>query len=148
MIVGRHDRGAGLFGDAQADLLAAVLDPVVEHDLRARRARVGDFQRGRVGRHDDGGLHAHQPRRFGQALRMIARRPADDALLAVDLAHEAEEVVGAAQLERSCALQALGLDEQSSAQQGVDARVLQQRRAKGDAIEAPGGGLDIGKGRW
>src|SRR5260370_12344882 len=78
---------------------------------------------------------------------MIARRPANCGLRAVGLAHEAEKIVGAAQLERPRALQALGLDEQASAQPGVDAGVLQQRRAQGDALEAPGGGLDIGKSR-
>ena len=140
MVVGRHDRGAGLLGDAHADLFAAVLDAVVQHDLGARGLGVGDLERGRVGRHDDGGLHAHQARGLGEALRVVARRPADDALLAVGLAHRGEEIVGAAQLERAGALQALGLDEEAPAQPRVDARVLEQRRADGDALEAAGGG--------
>ena len=136
-----------LLRDAQADLLAAVLHAVVEHDLGARGAGVGDLQRRRIGRHDDGGLHAQQARGFGKALRVVARRPADDALLAVGLAHRGQEIVGAAQLERAGALQALGLDEQPAAQPRVDPRVLQQRRADRDALEAAGGGLNIGEGR-
>src|SRR5471032_3547134 len=78
---------------------------------------------------------------------MVARRPADGAPLAIGLAHRGEEVVGAANLERAGALQALGLDEQATAQLGIHARILEQRRADGDAFEAAGGGLYVGKGR-
>jgi len=73
-------------------------------------------------------------------LRVVARRPADDALLAVGLAHRGQEIVGAAQLERAGSLQALGLDEEAPAQPRVDARVLEQRRAEGDALDTAGGG--------
>jgi hypothetical protein len=78
---------------------------------------------------------------------MIARRPADDTLLAVGFAHEAEEVVGAAQFERARALQAFGFEEQPSAQPRVDARIFQQRRAQRHSIEATSSGNDIVKGR-
>src|SRR6185369_7592261 len=72
---------------------------------------------------------------------------ADGALLAVRLAHRGEEVIGAADLERAGALQAFRLDEQPAAELRIDALVLEQRRADRDALEAAGGGLDIGKGR-
>ncbi len=74
---------------------------------------------------------------------MVARRPADHALGTIGLVHRSKEVVGAAQLERAGALEALGLEEQATAQLAVDALVLEQRRADRDAFEAAGGSLNV-----
>ena len=80
-------------------------------------------------------------RRHGHALRVVAGGVGDDRCGP----QGSDRVVGATELERAGALQRLGLDQQPTADHGVERVALQQRRFRGDPAQAIGGRGDIGE---
>ena len=78
---------------------------------------------------------------LGNACAVVAGRGCADAAASLVGGHGVETDAGAAELERSGALQALGLD--------VDViveRQPQERRADGNTVEPPRGGFDVVEG--
>ena len=81
------------------------------------------------------------------ALRVIAGGEGDDAARALLGRDRRELVVGAAELERTGALQCLGLEKHARAGRGIEHRRGNERRAQRDAGEAAGRLIDVGGGR-
>ena len=146
VVIGRHQNGAASRGDFAGDRFAVVACAIVEHDFGAERRGALAFGARRVARHHDHARHAEEPCRGRNALGMIAGRERDDAADALCRRDRRELVIGAAELERSGALQRLGLEENPSAGQGVERGRGEKRRAQRDAGEPASSGLDIGGG--
>ncbi len=140
-----HQGGAALRHQPVGDALAALGMAVVEHDLGAVTPGVLDLDVRGVGRHDDDGLDAEELGRAGDALGMVAGGERHNAALALGLAHRREPVEGAAELERTGALQALRLDEEAIAETVAQPWRFQQGGVDRAAPEPGGGGADIRK---
>ena len=129
-VVERLDqRHAALRRDPPANLLAALRLAVVQHHLGAVRLRVRNLERRRVLGHHDDRRDAERLRRARDALPVVAAAVRDDAARALGVGNRRDRAPRAADLERARALQALGLDEDAPANQLVEKRRREQRRA-------------------
>ncbi|MNN45548.1 hypothetical protein D3C81_1598910 [compost metagenome] len=108
--------GAGfLFQDAGVGV--GVIEAVaVQHHVSAQGLDRRHLDARRGGRHDDGRGRAAFRRRQRHALRVIARRGADDAARQLSLAQVGDTVVSAANLEREHRLQVLALQQDRAIQ--------------------------------
>ncbi|MNS56762.1 hypothetical protein D3C72_896310 [compost metagenome] len=88
----------------------------VQHDLPPQRLDRRHLDARRGGRHDDGRGRAAFRRRQRHALRVIARRGADDAARQLGLAQVGDTVVSAANLERENRLQVLAFQQDRAIQ--------------------------------
>jgi hypothetical protein len=119
MVVRRDQRETLLFGQLAADGFAVFGVAVEEHHLAAVAAGGFHLHNRCVLRHDDDGTHAEQLGRQRNRLRVVARRKRDDARLALLRRELRQRVVRTAKLERTHALEALGLEEQLGAGHGI-----------------------------
>ena len=108
-------------------------------------AKFTPAQRRRVMRHHDGRLAAMQLRGERHGLRMVARGERDDAIRTLRIGQRIHRVVATAELERAHALQVLGLAEHLRAELRVERARRQHRRAVRGALQACGGGFDVGE---
>ena len=144
VVVGMDQDAAALGHHLRGDGLAVLGRAVIGDDRRAAPFRPRELCGGRIGRHDDGRRHAEETGGLGDALGVVAGGDGDDALRP-DLRVEAgQRIVGAAELERAGALQALGLEEDARAGDGVEIRAGEERGPHGVAGETRGGGAEIG----
>ena len=133
----------GLFAECARRDERLVDGAACEHDLGAVVAgglHLGD--RGPL-RHEDRGAHAESPRSQRHALRMIARARRDDSaqpLLVVELR---DAVVGAADLERSRALEVLGDEVDGAADRLEQPARARRRQVADDALEPIARRLDV-----
>ena len=147
VIIRRDQNRAALPCDVAGDGFAIVAGAVVQHDFGAERR--GAFALGArcIARHHDHAAHAEEPRRGGDPLRMIAGRERNDAAATLVERDRGELVVGAAELERSGALQGLGFEKSAAAGQGVERGRGQERRVQRHASQPASSVVDIGGGR-
>jgi len=111
----RNERGSALGCELAADRFAVFAQTVVENDFGAARPRALDLRGRRVARHDDHGRRTERRGDRRDCLGVVAGRERDDAARLFRGREPADEVVGAAQLERADRLQALGLHQQAAA---------------------------------
>ena len=110
IVEARHQCRAGPGREPRGNRLAILGAAVVEDDLRALGPRSVDFQRWRVGRHDDRRRDAQAPRGDRHALRMIARREGHHAPRPLVIVEQQQAVGRAPQLECAAGLEALALE--------------------------------------
>ena len=144
-------RSAALGGEPslQGDPIVGVA--IEADDLRAVALGRGALGGGRVVRHEDRRPRAAELGGERQRLGVVARRGgADAAQRRLGLGERRDGVVGAAELERAGALQALGLQRDPRAEALVERARAHDRRAVRDAVQ-PGGRppdvVDPGGGR-
>src|SRR3546814_7560021 len=107
--IGMDERPPALIEQLRGNGIARFTDAVIEHDLGAQLARRGELHRRRVARHHDRRPDPQPLRRPGDALRMIAARYADDALIRLFGRKVGQPVPRTADLESADGLQTLGL---------------------------------------
>lgn len=130
-----------------ADLLAIFRIAVIEHYLPAVATGRLDLHRRRVGRHYDGRRDPQQARREGDGLGVVAggeRHHPGGTLLG---GKPRQRVEGAAELERSHALQVFAFEEDFRAEFFVEGTRGHHRRAVGMPGDPRGGGDHIVVGR-
>ena len=111
--------GRSLGGEARSELVPLRRPAVVRDDLGAAAARGVELGRRSVLRHDDRGVRADERCGDRHGLRMVTGRVGEDAAPERILVEGGDLVVGAAELERAAALEALRLDVDA----GADVRV-------------------------
>jgi hypothetical protein len=146
VVVGWHQYSITLGNQRPRDRLAILAGAIVKHDLGAQRSRALALGAWGVRGHDDDGRHAEQLRRGRHALGMITGGKRHHAAPARGLRNLRNLVVGAAKLERAGALQGLGLEKHPRAEQRIEHRRIDERRANGDAGQCFRGGVDVGGG--
>ncbi len=134
---------AALPGQRRAERLAVLGVAVIGHDLGAVAPGRLELGHGRVGGHEDRRARPEHAGGDRDGLGVVARRVGDDAAAAGVLRQRRDHAVGAAELERSAALQALRLQVHARAGPGVEGARPQHRRAVGDAVQAGGGRVDV-----
>ncbi|MNQ40002.1 hypothetical protein D3C85_536410 [compost metagenome] len=144
VVEGVDEGGAGfLFQDAGVGV--GVVEAVaVQHHVSAQGLDRRHLDARRGGRHDDGRGRAAFRRRQRHALRVIARRGADDAARQLGLAQGGDLVVGAANLEREDRLQVLALQQGGTVEPRRQPLQRVQRGFLGHVIDA--GGQDAADG--
>ncbi|MNS88116.1 hypothetical protein D3C72_1220800 [compost metagenome] len=144
-VVERVDEGcAGLLFQGAGVGVGVVEAVAVQDDVSAERLDRRHLDARRGGRHDDGRGRAAFRRRQRHALRVIARRGADDAARQLGLAQGGDLVVGAANLEREDRLQVLALQQGRAVQPRRQPLQRVQRGFLGHVIDA--GGQDAADG--
>ena len=122
----RHHRRAALGAEPRRNVKA--LSSIAQHELRAQRADGRLLDGGRGLRHDDAGVRAEALRGVGHRAAVVSGRGRDKAARTLILRQGEDLVHRAAQLERACALHALGLGIHLAAEGIVERRQAQQRR--------------------
>ena len=145
IVIRWHDHRPGFCRKLCADGFTVLAVTVIGHHARAERAGVAEFHGRGIGRHDDGGRDAEHLRRQRNPLRMIARRPRHHALGPVSGGNLHQPVIGAAEFEGPDPLQHFRLDENAPARAFVERHIGEQRRAHRMALDARGGGPNIGE---
>ena len=134
---GRYEREAALARQRRAQRLAILAVAVVRDHLGAVAAGGVELGGGRVGRHQDHGRRVEHARGDRDGLGVVSRRVRGHAAAARLGGQARDHVVGPAELERTPALQALGLQEHARAGACVE-RPRGERRACGGRPR-PGG---------
>jgi hypothetical protein len=116
----------------------------LDHDSRSEAARALDLVEGRALRHHDDGGNPEPLGEAGHALRVVAGRHGDDAVLGLCGRQALQLVEGAAILERAGILQVLQLqhDRRGAGRLG-QARRRHGRRAHHLPGDGRGGGADV-----
>lgn len=147
VIVGRDQGQAMALRQVAADLLAIFRIAVIEHYLPAVATGRLDLHRRRVGRHHDGRRDPQQARREGDGLGVVAggeRHHPGGTLLG---GKPRQRVEGAAELERSHALEVFAFEEDFRAEFFVEGTRGHHRRAVGMPGDPRSGGDHIVVGR-
>ena len=144
LVVGVDDAQPALGGELRLQRGAVVGVAVEADDLGAVALRRGALGGGRVVRHEDRRVRAAEAGGERQRLGVVARRGgADAAQRRLGLGERRDRVVGAAELERADALQALGLERDPRVEALVERARAHDRRAVRDAGQPRGGAPDV-----
>ena len=142
------DEDAAVAGDmGGGDGVPIVDGAIVRDDAPATPQGALPLDRRRIGRHDNGGGDAEKTGRFGYPLRVVAGRHGDDAPRPLGRSQRRDSVVGAAELERTGALEVLGLEENPRPCPLIEKMTGEERRAHRVAGDAPGGMVHVVDGR-
>ena len=131
VVVGGHERHLAPLGELAARLHLRHRVAVVGLDLRAVAVDRRELRGRRVLGHEDRGADAQLARRQRHRLGVVAGADRAHAARPLLLIQRREEVVGAAELERAAALEALALEEDAGAERPRG----HHRRAVRDAVE-------------
>jgi hypothetical protein len=136
IVEGMHEGQVALAHDGHRVFVGAVVFVAVQHDLASEIAHRAHLDAGRGLRHHDHRGNATALRSKRHALRMVARRGADDAAPGDRFREVGNLVVGAAQLEREHRLQVLALEQHGIADAAREPRRSVERRFHRHVVDA------------